>query len=238
MIELAVGEPITIGNVGELLWIRYRWPFVRKTFQLLAFSNLQVDLLDVRVTKIELKRGEGKSEKRGKEEKNSTSIDNSRSGFTWIRMRLSLFSQVLLIGLEIITRRVVTSIGHVRRRERCYSRHAVQRAMHFSHPRLSSETVVNFNTPRRSPWIRILGCNVMPHRAALVTRSADRLSALPLFRYLFFVTSFSLHPFSSGELPLDSIPLSFDLPRNSFGRVTRVKMIDSACGMPALIGST
>lgn len=27
----------------------------------------------------------------------------------------------------------------------------VQRAMHFSHPRLSSETVVNFNTPRRSP---------------------------------------------------------------------------------------
>lgn len=62
--------------------------------------------------------------KRGKEEKNFTSIDSSRSGFTWIRMRLSLFSQVLLIGLEIITRRVVTSIGHVRRRERCYSRHA------------------------------------------------------------------------------------------------------------------
>lgn len=57
--------------------------------------------------------------------------------------------------------------------------------------------------------------------------------SLPLFRYLFFSPS----P-PSGELPLDSIPLSFDLPRNSFGRVTRVKMIDSACGMPALIGST
>lgn len=51
---------------------------MRKTFQLFAFSNLQVDLLDVRVTKIGSKRGGGG---KGKKEKNSTSnIDNGVVG--------------------------------------------------------------------------------------------------------------------------------------------------------------
>lgn len=199
MIELAVGEPITIGNVGELLWIRYRWPFVRKTFQLLAFSNLQVDLLDVRVTKIELKRGEGKSEKRGKEEKNSTSIDSSRSGFTWIRMRLSLFSQVLLIGLEIITRRVVTSIGHVRRRERCYSRPwcnapCISRT-HDSPPRpwwtLTRRGGVLESVSSDATWCRIVQLSWL-----------DRPTDSP--RYLSFVTSLSLPLFLSIPSPLEN----------------------------------
>lgn len=64
-------------------------------------------------------------------------------------MRLSLFSQVLLIGLEIITRRVCNEYRSreetgTRRAERGATRHAF-----LAHPRLP-ETVVNFTTADES----------------------------------------------------------------------------------------